>query len=167
MFDEKENQEGQSTEPQGTETAQAFESQKTESEQNTSKSSFGDTFNESFENLKSFAADTEDKTADFDQEDIERTKVVSAIAYFGILFFLPLVTNPQSRFGRFHANQGLMLLILSVIGNTILGIIPLIGWILLPVFNLIVFIFFVMGFVSTIQGKAKRLPVIGKYDLIK
>ena len=41
-------------------------------------------------------------------------KVMSALAYLWILFFLPLVVCPDSKFGRYHANQGLVLLLAAV-----------------------------------------------------
>ena len=54
---------------------------------------------------------TPDYTQQFHPQDISDGKAMSILAYFGILFFLPLVVCPQSRFGRFHANQGLILLL--------------------------------------------------------
>ena len=101
----------------------------------------------------------------FAPEDIEKNKVVSAFAYF--LFFLPLVVCPESAFGRFHANQGLSLLLVSVGGSILLGIIPFIGWILLPVFAIAVAVFAILGLVNTLNGKGLELPVIGKWRIMK
>lgn len=101
----------------------------------------------------------------FTTEDIEKNKVVSALAY--ILFFLPFVVCPDSAFGKFHANQGLLLLIVGVVGSVVLGIIPIIGWMILPIFSLIILIMGILGLVGALNGKAKELPVIGKYKMIK
>jgi uncharacterized membrane protein len=101
----------------------------------------------------------------FSTEDVEKNKVISALAY--ILFFLPLVVCPESSFGKFHANQGLLLLIVGFAGSIVLGIIPVIGWIILPLFSLIVFIFGIMGLIGALNGKAKELPIIGKYRIMK
>lgn len=101
----------------------------------------------------------------FSQEDIEKNKVVSAFAY--LIFFLPLVACPDSPFGKFHANQGLLLLITGIIGDIVLGVIPIIGWIILPFFSIAVLILAVIGLINALNGKAKELPVIGKYRLIK
>lgn len=49
---------------------------------------------------------------EFDTQDAQDAKIWSILAYFGILFFLPLVGVPNSAYGKFHANQGLILLIL-------------------------------------------------------
>lgn len=49
-----------------------------------------------------------DITQQFAPEDIQKNKVISALSYLGILFFLPLMAAPESRFGKFHANQSLV-----------------------------------------------------------
>lgn len=102
-------------------------------------------------------------------EDLEQVKVMAALAYLGILFFLPLVTHPESKFGKFHANQGLLLLITSIAINTLgaMLMIVLIGAIILPLGNLFVFILFIMGLVNALNKKMTRLPLIGNFDLIK
>lgn len=101
----------------------------------------------------------------FDQEDIEKNKVMAGLAY--LIFFLPLLACPDSRFGKYHANQGLVLFIASVAGTIILSIIPIIGWILLPLFSIAIFVFVILGLINGIQGKAKELPLIGKFKLLK
>lgn len=100
----------------------------------------------------------------YSAEDIEKNKVISAIAY--AIFFLPLVVDKDSEFGKFHANQGLILLIVSLVGNAILTI-SIVGLLLVPVLNIAVLILFVMGVVNAINGQAKELPIIGKFTLIK
>lgn len=100
--------------------------------------------------------------------DLEQVKIMAALAYVGILFFLPLVTHPNSSFGKFHANQGLLLLITGLVINTVGTIIPFIGWfIILPLGWLFTVILFIMGIVNALGLKKKRLPVIGGFDLIK
>ncbi|MDF2985244.1 MAG: hypothetical protein K0R50_754 [Eubacterium sp.] len=107
----------------------------------------------------------QDNTNVYSSEDIEKNKVVSALAY--ILFFLPLIACADSPFGRFHANQGLLLLIVAVAGNIVLGIIPFIGWVLLPLFSLATFVFAILGIVNAATGKAKELPIFGKFRIIR
>ena len=103
----------------------------------------------------------------FDPADIEKNKVMAGLAY--ILFFLPLVACPESRFGRFHANQGLILLLISIVGGIVLGIIPIIGWIIMPIFYIAVMVLAIMGLVAGLNGQAKKLPLIGKlqFKIIK
>ena len=110
-------------------------------------------------------APVENQVPVFDKDDVEANKVMAGLAY--IIFFLPLIACPQSPFGRFHANQGLLLLILGVAGSTILSIIPIIGWILLPLLSIFVFVLGIMGLINGLNGKAKELPLIGKFRIIK
>lgn len=102
---------------------------------------------------------------DFDPGDIEKNKTMAGLAY--IIFFLPLLACPESKYAKFHANQSLILFIVAIAGNIILGIIPILGWILLPFFGIAVLILAIMGLVNGFGGKAKELPVIGKYRIIK
>jgi len=101
----------------------------------------------------------------FEPEDIEKNKTMAGLAYF--LFFLPLVVCPDSRFGKYHANQGLILFLFYVIGAFALTIIPIIGWFLLPFFALFALILAIIGLLNGLNGRAKELPLIGKYRLIK
>jgi len=98
-------------------------------------------------------------------EDIEKNKTMAGLSY--LLFFLPLIACPESKYARFHANQALLLLIAGVAGNVILGIIPVIGWILLPLFGIGVLILGIIGLINGFGGKSKRLPLIGKFDILK
>ena len=101
----------------------------------------------------------------FEQEDIEKNKTMAGLAY--LIFFLPLVAAPESKFGKFHANQGLLLLILGIGGNIILIIIPILGWLLIVPFSLFVLVLGVMGLINGFGGKVKELPLIGKFRIIK
>ncbi len=99
-------------------------------------------------------------------EDIEKVKNIAAVAY--LIFFLPLLTNPESEYGKFHANQGLLLLITSLAINLVGALIPIIGWFLiLPLGFIFVLILFVTGIVNAVNGRKKRLPLIGGIDIIK
>ncbi len=102
---------------------------------------------------------------EFDLQDIEKNKTMAGLAY--IIFFLPLLVCPESKYGKFHANQALILLLVGIIGNVILGFIPIIGWILMPIFAIAVLILGIMGLVNGFSGKAKKLPIIGKFSIIK
>ena len=103
----------------------------------------------------------------YDPADIQKNKVFAALAYLWILFFLPLVACPESRFGRFHANQALVLFIFSTAGSIVLACIPIIGWLLIPVYEILMLIELIFGIVNAANGNAKDLPVIGKIRIIK
>lgn len=101
----------------------------------------------------------------FDQVDIEKNKTIAGLAI--IIFFLPLIICPDSKYGRFFANQGLLLFILGVGGSIILSLIPIIGWLLLPFFSIAVLVLGIIGLVNGLSGKAKEIPLIGKFRLLK
>ncbi len=99
-------------------------------------------------------------------ESVDDIKVFAALAY--IVFFLPLLVKPNNQYGRFHANQALLLLI-TAIGVSIVGsIIPLLGWFLiLPLGLIFVLVLAIMGIINASQGRKRRLPLIGSFDIIK
>jgi uncharacterized membrane protein len=100
-----------------------------------------------------------------DPADANENKWIGVLAY--IIFFLPLLVAKQSRFAMYHANQGLLVLLLCIACNVVLGLIPLIGWILLPIANLATLALTIYGIVQAANGQVKPLPVIGGYTLIK
>ncbi len=91
-------------------------------------------------------------------------KMISAIAYLWILFFLPLVLMPRSAFGRFHANQALLNLIWGVIFGILVKLIPLAGlkWLL----GLVMLVYPIWGIVNAMMGRENPFPVIGNIDLL-
>lgn len=101
----------------------------------------------------------------FTKEDIENNKILSGFGYF--MFFLPLIAGYRSSFSRFHANQSLILLLFYLAGGLIFNFIPKVGWILTAVYTLLFIVLSVIGFRSSYHGEAKKLPVIGKFNIIK
>ena len=93
-------------------------------------------------------------------------RFVNMLAYLGILFFLPLVFEPQSKIGRFHANQGLVLLLIGVAANILFHFIPLFGGLFSWLLNLVLLIAIVYGMFHAFYGRMKPLPIIGKIVLI-
>jgi len=106
---------------------------------------------------------TNDNT--YTKADIEKNKTMAGLSY--LLFFLPLVACPESKYARFHANQALLLWIVGVAGNIVLSFIPLIGWILRTIFGIGVLALGIIGLVNGFGGQAKRLPLIGTFDILK
>lgn len=117
------------------------------------------------ENYEPAAASRQVQDNTYTPEDIEKNQTMAGLSY--LLFFLPLIVCPESRYARFHANQALLLWITGIAGSVILSIIPVISWILLPIFGLGVLALGIMGLINGLGGKSKRLPLIGKFDIIK
>lgn len=92
-------------------------------------------------------------------------KTMGGLAY--LIFFLPLIVCPQSQYARFHANQALVLLIAAVAGDIILSLIPIIGWVLMPIFSICVVALEIYGLINGFTGKQKKLPLIGSITILK
>ena len=120
---------------------------------------------------------TADTTAEFDANDITQNKAMGILAYFGPLCFIPMFAAKGSKFARFHANQGLILLIAcvaySIVSAILNSIILAISWRLYFITNIISLISLVfavlavIGIINAANGKAKELPVIGKIKILK
>ncbi len=134
--------------------------------------------------------DTPDSTADFNQTDINENKGISVLSYLGPLVFIPMFARKNSKYARFHANQGLVLLIVygaygiiqAILSAILRAIFPwnwtygyfggrgfiydalstILGLVWIPITVLAV-----LGFINAICGKAKELPLIGKFKILK
>ena len=128
---------------------------------------------ETFEKLNK----TPDTTSEFDPEDIAMFKRISIVAYLGLLVLIPILCFPKSKFTRYHSNQGLILAIIEVAFYIIMGILYLLlgrmlfFLILLGIIafagSVVVIYLMVVGIVNAAKGRARELPVIGKFRLLK
>ena len=124
--------------------------------------------------------DTADHTDECDGADVEKNKILSLLSYISLLFLIPMFCAKDSKFARFHVNQGIVLficeLIVGLVGwvlGLILGIIPFVGVVLgtlLAVVTWVVELVFlalaILGIVNAVQGKAKELPLLGGIRVI-
>lgn len=99
-------------------------------------------------------------------EDIQANKLFSILCYFGIFVIIPLLAKPNSKYLRFHSNQGIILLIAQFI-LSLIAIIPILGWIISVVGGITLLVLSIMGIINGITGKVKRLPLIGKYNILE
>ena len=131
-----------------------------------------------------FTANMADETADFDLADIEANRTVAGFSYF--IFFLPFILCPQSRYARFHANQGLLLFIFATLIGVLRGILSVgfglfsgygfldVVWhgvwiipnIISSLLGLLLLALWIVGLVNGFTGRARNLPVIGRFRLI-
>ncbi len=115
--------------------------------------------------------DTPDTTADYDREDINKNRAMAILAYIGPLVFIPMFAAKNSKFARFHVNQGFMLFLvwasLSVL-STFFNLIYLPRFLdvliqlSLWAVSIPATVINVIGIVNAARGKAKELPIIGK-----
>lgn len=98
------------------------------------------------------------------KNDVEENKVMAVLAYIWILVLIPILAAPNSKFAKYHANQGLILLIFGVVGGIVgglLGLIPYVGWVFGTLIGIADLIFMVLGIVNAVNGEEKPLPLIG------
>lgn len=103
-------------------------------------------------------------------ETDQNIKTMAALAY--IVFFIPMLTNKDSKFAMYHANQGLVLLLTWMalwFVSMVLGWIALFvgGFFLMPLVGLAGIVLAVMGILNALNGEMKPLPVIGGITLLK
>ncbi len=147
--------------------ASAVTAEKSKSEENNSKNQKSD-FASKVEEAISNAMNTPETTADYTAEDIENNRVMAILAYIGILVLIPLFASKakESPFVKYHTNQGLLLFIFHFIASA-LGAIPYLGGLLAAAANVLWIIMLVFGIINVLNGKAKELPVIGKFRILK
>ena len=81
------------------------------------------------------------------------SKLMGAISYLWIISVVMLIVKKDDPFVKFHARQGLILFIVSII----LWFIPVIGWII----NLLVLILIIVGFIKALSGEKWKIPLVG------
>ena len=112
------------------------------------------------------AEEVQKKAASAEAQGIDEVKGIAALAY--LIFFVPLLTHPDNAFAKYHANQGLNLLLLAIAVNVVGGLIPIIGWfIIVPLGNIAVLVLFILGLINALNGQKKPLPLIGSIELLK
>ena len=117
---------------------------------------------------------TPDTTASYSQQDIDQNKIMGILSYFGILVLIPIFAAKESPFARFHANQGLVLLVgmaTSLVGM-LFGLIHIdvltvlwniVSWLI----RVAMFALMILGIVNAASGKAKELPLVGNFRILK
>lgn len=117
-----------------------------------------------------------------EQADAKDNKAMGVLSYFGLLVLIPIFAAKDSKFARFHSNQGLVLLIFNVAYSVLVGIInsvfaSVVSWSMLGVYTAVSTIlslsclFFavlaIIGIVNACKGEMKGLPLIGKIKILK
>lgn len=124
-----------------------------------------------------------EETDRFDPMDIQNNKVMAVLSYIGIFVLIPIFAAKNSPYARYHANQGLLLFLAEIVWvvfcsviNACLGILNLFGvlfWIIssvvssvLGILSLVFLALAIYGIVNAATGKAKPLPVLGRFTLL-
>lgn len=97
---------------------------------------------------------TQQKSPQSSQPNSEE-KIWGAVSYLWILSLVVLAARKKNEFIRFHANQGILLFIISV-AALILG--P-IGMLL----NILIVIVSITGIIKALKGETWTIPVVGQF----
>ena len=76
----------------------------------------------------------------------------------GILF---LVLEKESKFVRFHAMQSTITFVALFVISLVLGMIPILGWLMLLPFQLLVLVLWIFLMFKAFKGEKYKLPTIG------
>jgi len=90
-------------------------------------------------------------------------KTVAIIAYltlFGFIAAVVIHSNKKTALGAYHLRQALGLL-LGGIALSMIGWIPILGWLVLIVGMIFFFVLWVIGLINAINGQAKPVPLLG------
>lgn len=112
----------------------------------------------------------------FDPSDVKENRVTGGIGY--LIFFLPLILCPRSKYGRFCANQGLLLVIAEIVISIVaavvafaLGWIPVIGKLIDIVLTIAKWLVGVLAlyfaYLACVKGDARQIPGFGNISIIK
>ncbi len=105
-------------------------------------------------------------------EDVERGRILGAVAYLPGLCLLGLLGAPDNHFIGFHARQGFLLLLLEIVIWIFLGIYdgtlgripflgPLVGLIVKFVLWVGILLMTVFGVTKAANGEIARIPYLG------
>lgn len=96
---------------------------------------------------------------------VSEDKTVAIVSYLTLIGFIVAVVlhgNKKTRLGAYHLRQSLGLMI-TFIAGAVVGIIPILGWLVSFVVMIGGFVLWVIGLVNAASGKIQPLPVLGKY----
>lgn len=112
-----------------------------------------------------------------DIKDAQDNKVMAVLAYFGPLVLIPIFAAKNSKFARYHSNQGLVLFIAciaySIAYSILSAIILAISWRLYFIVSILGFVgiaftvWAVLGIINACKGEMKPLPFIGSITILK
>lgn len=112
-----------------------------------------------------------------DIKDAQDNKAMAVLAYLGPLVLIPIFAAKNSKFARYHSNQGLVLFLAciaySIAYSILSAIILAISWRLYFIVSILGFVgivftvWAVIGIINACKGEMKPLPFIGHIKILK
>ena len=127
------------------------------------------------------------------KQEIDQGKGMAVLSYFGILALIPYFSEKKNKFVRFHAIQGMNIMLVAIAYGVLSGIIQgivtgitigsctsswvglmncnttaiiITGW-LFGLVGIGLGVLCIMGIVFAAQGQTKEVPILGKIKIIK
>ncbi|HBX50926.1 MAG: hypothetical protein A2275_13130 [Bacteroidetes bacterium RIFOXYA12_FULL_35_11] len=100
------------------------------------------------------------------EDDGKTVAVISYITLIGWIIALVMHSGNKTKLGSFHLRQmlGLMIIAFGIsLCSFILAFIPFLGWLVQLGLSISIFIFWLLGLMSAINGEQKPVPYIGKH----
>jgi uncharacterized membrane protein len=97
------------------------------------------------------AAATEDRTI----------AILSYITIIGFIVAIVMHSSKKTKLASYHLRQ-MLGLVLTGLAAGFIGIIPVIGWLALPILWLGLFVLWVMGLIAAVNGQIKPIPLLGE-----
>lgn len=91
-------------------------------------------------------------------------KTISIISYITLIgWIIALVmNNPKQSLASFHIRQMAGILVFGI-ALSLLNYVPMMGGLLRSVGGILVFVMWILGIISAVQGEEKPIPIIGEY----
>ena len=109
----------------------------------------------------------------------KKNQLMAILSYLGILVLIPILAAKDSKFARYHANQGLILLVAEaiwvaatrlisfIVGLLNIGLLSFLFGVVVWLLSLVPLVFVIFGIYNAAAGKARELPFIGKFRIIQ
>lgn len=88
-------------------------------------------------------------------------RLAAALGWLWVLSVVVLILKRESAFARFHARQGFLVFLVSVLLWVVLAFFGPVGWLLLWLVRLVAFGVIVFGFTQAIRGRRWEVPLLG------
>ena len=93
-------------------------------------------------------------------------KATSIVAYITVIGWLIAWLAGDREGAKVHLNNGLVL-VLGTLVNIVIGWVPIVGWILRPIINVVIFVYMIIGIVYAAENLDKELPLVGNVKILQ
>lgn len=87
--------------------------------------------------------------------------IVAYLTVFGLIAAMVMNKEPKNAFASYHIRQSLGLCVTGI-GLFVIGLVPLIGWLISIVGTIFIVILWLLGFINALNGHEKPVPLLGE-----